>query len=201
MREWLDRHGVTGGVEPNFTQGGSPEAGERIVALRNDAEARDCLEHRVAENGKRGTFLPGLAFRQALFPWFESSTAPEKEDDMLAFVSLPAIRQRIEAQGVRYLLDFKGGTRHVTNEALSGGGCGYAGCGGIYAGTRYTSFNAALYDLRVGRKIFEGDANRSAGFTVLMIGIPIPFIPATESDACKDLAARVTQAMKDAGER
>lgn len=74
--------------------------------------------------------------------------------------------------------------------AVRGGAC-WGGCFGFSWGTRASSFNATVVDLRDAVQIATEAASRTIGVSLPALVVPVPLIGATESVACQELAERV----------
>jgi hypothetical protein len=197
--EWLERNGLAeSGVVPSFGEiAGASASKLRMVAMRNESGARSCLERPLTSANQRLEFMSTEQFKLSHYPWFERSVVPAEEDRFLEFTKLPTMQRRLQAAGVRYLLNFDGDTQNTSSNAWYNGGSCFAGCVGLYSGTRHSSFTVAIYDLWQGKKIFDANATKSGDCALIWLLLPIPLFPATESQACNQLAGRIAAAFED----
>jgi len=129
-------------------------------------------------------------FSDALFPWFEPSTAPANAAGMKALLDRPGVVERLGHIGVRYVVWLDGSTRKTD----SGGsvacaiGPGGAGCIGLGWWEKQSGYVASVWDLRTGTEL--GSVSTDVSGTSVLIGAvaPIPIITPVQRTACNRLA-------------
>ena len=129
-------------------------------------------------------------FSDALFPWFEPSTAPANAAGMRALLDRPGVAERLGQIGVRYVVWLDGNTRKTD----SGGsvacavGPGGGGCFGVGWWEKQSGYVASVWDLRSGSEL--GSVSTDVTGTSVLIGAvaPIPIITPVQRTACNRLA-------------
>jgi len=129
-------------------------------------------------------------FSDALFPWFEPSTAPANAAGIRALLERPGVAERLEQIGVRYVVWLEGNTRKTD----SGGsvacavGPGGGGCFGVGWWEKQSGYVASVWDLQTGSEL--GSVSTDVTGTSVLIGAvaPIPIITPVQRTACNRLA-------------
>ncbi len=97
------------------------------------------------------------------------------------------------------MLEFHGGTK----TDISGGGilCGVVtgggGCLGYAWGSRESSFNATILDIKDKNKLSKAISTQKGGIYVPAFIFPMPIMAATESKACQNLTSQIRDLIKD----
>ena len=155
-----------------------PEDGQKAKAGRSDAPFRIFGEQE---------------FSDALFPWFEPSTAPENATGMKALLERPGVVDRLNQIGVRYVVWLDGSTRKTD----SGGsvacavGPGGGGCIGLGWWEKQSGYVASVWDLQTGAEL--GSVSTDVTGTSVLIGAvaPIPIITPVQRTACNRMAEQL----------
>jgi hypothetical protein len=129
-------------------------------------------------------------FSDALFPWFEPSTAPANAAGMRTLLERPGVTERLGQIGVRYVVWLDGSTRKTD----SGGsvacavGPGGGGCFGVGWWEKQSGYVASVWDLQSGSEL--GSVSTDVTGTSVLIGAvaPIPIITPVQRTACNRLA-------------
>ena len=129
-------------------------------------------------------------FSDALFPWFEPSTAPANAAGLRALLERPGVAERLGQIGVRYVVWLDGNTRKTD----SGGsvacavGPGGGGCFGVGWWEKQSGYVASVWDLQTGTEL--GSVSTDVTGTSVLIGAvaPIPIITPVQRTACNRLA-------------
>jgi hypothetical protein len=132
-------------------------------------------------------------FSDALFPWFEPSTAPANADGIRTLLERPGVAERLEQIGVRYVVWLEGNTRKTD----SGGsvacavGPGGGGCFGVGWWEKQSGYVASVWDLQTGSEL--GSVSTDVTGTSVLIGAvaPIPIITPVQRTACNRLAEQL----------
>jgi hypothetical protein len=132
-------------------------------------------------------------FADALFPWFEPSTAPASVAGLRKLLERPGVAERLEEIGVRYVVWLDGSTRKTD----SGGavscaiGPGGGGCIGLGWWEKQSGYVASVWDLRSGMEL--GSVSTDVSGTSVLIGAvaPIPIITPVQRTACNRLAGQL----------
>jgi hypothetical protein len=129
-------------------------------------------------------------FTDALFPWFEPSTAPANAGGLKSLLERPGVAGRLREIGVRYVVWVDGNTRKT-----DGGGAvscavgpGGGGCIGLGWWEKESGYLATVWDMQNGSEI--GTVSADVNGTSVLIGAiaPIPIITPVRSTACNRLS-------------
>ena len=129
-------------------------------------------------------------FSDALFPWFEPSTAPANAAGMRALLERPGVAERLGQIGVRYVVWLEGSTRKTDSggSVACAAGPGGAGCFGVGWWEKQSGYVASVWDLQSGSEL--GSVSTDVTGTSVLIGAvaPIPIITPVQRTACNRLA-------------
>lgn len=209
VRNWLssmDIAELTMGPSFSASVDSQSQSSNRVLIVPNigtwlytDASrAMSCVGNRLSQLSPSVKVISADTLRLELFPWLEPSTAPKSIEELRNFLANPAITNKMHALGVGYMLEFHGGTK----TDIPGGGilCGvFAGGGGClgYAwGSRESSFNATILDIKDKNKLSKAVSTQKGVVYVPAFVIPMPIMAATESKACQDLASQIHALVK-----
>lgn len=201
-RAWLAGAGVPDAALRPAWQGTAADAEANRVMLLPDigtwlhtdsAQAMRCVGGRLAQASPAVQVVPADRVRLALFPWLEPSTAPKTPEALRRWLDEPAIRRALQAAGVRYLLEFRGGTQTDIpgGGILCGAGYGGGGCLGFAWGSRESAFHATLIDTQRTNTAQAADVRQRGKVYVPAFGLPVPLMAATETAACDELARQI----------
>jgi hypothetical protein len=155
-------------------------------------EFMDCVGDKMARQS--GIRVQGNdEFQDQMFPWFEPSTAPQRPEGVAQLLARPAVRRRIEENGVRYIVWVDG----LTRETDSGGsiscaiGPGGGGCLGFGWWEKASDYDAVVWDLKEAKS--AGSVSTSVTGTSALVGVivPLPFIARVQGTACDRLAGQL----------
>jgi hypothetical protein len=133
-------------------------------------------------------------FRDALFPWFERSTAPKNVEELSILLSKSAIRERINKLGVDAVINVSGKT--IQEKWQGQGGGGYGAVVGYGHSDETTYMTATVWNLK-DKTIFATNKNVIGTNYLIVIGLPI-YIPAsTESSACNETVNRISDYLQN----
>ena len=129
-------------------------------------------------------------FSDALFPWFEPSTAPANAAGLRALLERPGVTERLGQIGVRYVVWLEGSTRKTDSggSVACAAGPGGAGCFGVGWWEKQSGYVASVWDLQSGSEL--GSVSTDVTGTSVLIGAiaPIPIITPVQRTACNRLA-------------
>lgn len=163
-----------------------------VEGVTAEDDFMDCVGKKVAS--KSGIRVHGNnEFQDALFPWFEPSTAPQRAEGVARLLTRPAVRQRIEESGVRYIVWVDG----ITRQTDSGGsiscaiGPGGGGCIGFGWWEKESDYDAIVWDLQQAKS--AGSISTNVVGTSALVGaiVPLPFIARVRGTACDRLAEQL----------
>lgn len=188
------------------------QPGESIVVLRRpqidgpgtEEEFIECLQERLGgelvhpmDGQSAGTRRDAAPFRiygeqqfvDALFPWFESSTAPSNAAGLKLLVERPGVTERLQQIGVRYIvwLDGKTQTTDRNGSIACTIGIGFGGCIGLGWWDKESGYVASVWDLNTATEL--GSVSADVTGTSVLIGAvaPIPIISPVRKAACERL--------------
>jgi hypothetical protein len=192
------------------------EANEAIVLLKKpqlegtgtEEGFLDCVQERLGgqllhpEEGQSGRasiartpfrIYGEQEFTDALFPWFEPSTAPANTDGLRVLLQRPGVTERLQEIGVRYVVWVDGNTR----KSDGGGsvacaiGPGGGGCIGLGWWEKESGYVASVWDLR--NAVEVGSVSTDVNGTSVLIGAiaPIPIITPVRKKACDGLSEQL----------
>ena len=183
LREWLALHELPFvWPEPAVSRSGGAPAGITIVrcvemTTCTVTDATLALEDALRRLDPHVRIVDGEAFLEAMYPWLRG--APDlREEDVLNVFGRAAVRHRIAALGIRYVVDAV--LRTLTSESgdiiCAGGGRG-GGCFGYKEWKEHESAALTVYDLEAGAKTRHDEFQRSyvsLALPAVIIPIPIP---------------------------
>lgn len=164
----------------------------RSYHLGNETEDKyiACVENALARGSSGLRVIPHREFIDSLFPWFEPRTAPAETKGIAQLLQRPGVAQRIDDQGVRYIVWLDGDTERVAGGgSLScAAGPGGGGCFGFAWWQNDADYNAAVWDLKGQESAGTVTADVSGTSFLPALVVPIPLIARTQTAACKGLA-------------
>ena len=132
-------------------------------------------------------------FTDAMFPWFEPSTAPANADGLRLLIARPGVAERLQQIGVRYVVWLDGQTRKTDGggSIACGAGPGGAGCIGVGWWEKQSGYVASVWDMQTGNEM--GSVTTDVTGTSVLIGAvaPIPIISPVQRTACSRLAEQL----------
>jgi len=194
----------------------SVQKGESIVVLRRpqiegtgtEEEFVGCLQQRLGgelvtpEQGQPAKRHKADApfkiygeqqFVDAMFPWFESSTAPSNAAGMKMLLERPGVTERLQQIQVRYVVwvDGKTQTTDSNGSVACAIGPGGGGCIGLGWWEKESGYVASVWDLNTATEI--GSVSTDVTGTSVLIGAiaPIPIISPVRRAACDRLGAQL----------
>lgn len=194
----------------------SIQANESIVLLKKpqlegvgtEEVFLDCVQERLGgqlvhpEDGQSGRASTARVpfkiygeqeFTDALFPWFEPSTAPANAAGLKVLLQRPGVTERLQQIGVRYVVWLDGNTKKTDGGgsvacAASPGG---AGCIGVGWWEKESGYVASVWDMQTATEI--GQVTTDVTGTSVLIGAiaPIPIITPVRRKACDRLSEQL----------
>jgi hypothetical protein len=205
---------MTAKVDETRQVAASIQANESIVVLKKpqlegtgtEEGFLDCLQEQLGgqlihpEDGQSAKHVKDVTvpfkiygeqeFTDALFPWFEPSTAPANAAGLRSVLARPGVTERINEIGVRYIVWIDGNTRKTDGggSIACAAGPGGAGCIGLGWWEKQSGYTASVWDMQTGSEL--GNVTTDVTGTSVLIGAvaPIPIITPVRSTACNRLA-------------
>ena len=189
----------------------SVQKGESIVVLRRpqlegvgtEEEFVDCLQERLGGELVHPTdeqsptrhkeaapfkIYGEQQFVDAMFPWFESSTAPNNAAGLKALLERPGVTERLQQIQVRYVVWIDGKTETTdSNGSMSCVIGPVSGCIGLGWWEKESGYVASVWDLNTATEV--GSVSTDVTGTSVLIGAvaPIPIITPVRRTACSRL--------------
>ena len=165
---------------------------EHVVVLNSagwDSE-RDgpagCINDVIHHTDPQIPLYDGDDFRSALYPWFEPGVAPRTEEQLAQLLKRPLVSEKIAALGIRYVVTMNSGF-HTSN---AGGDVFPGPPGAVVWADVQVSLQANVWDVKEIRSVGSLDTS-IAGRNMFILIPPIPILPATQHEACKDVGHRL----------
>jgi len=163
-----------------------------VEGVTAEDDFMDCVGRKIAS--RNGIRVHGNnEFQDAMFPWFEPSTAPQRAEGVARLLTRPAVRQRIEESGVRYIVWVDG----LTRQTDSGGsiscaiGPGGGGCIGFGWWEKESDYDAIVWDLQNAKSAGSISTNVTGTSALVGVIVPLPFIARVQGTACDRLAEQL----------
>lgn len=132
-------------------------------------------------------------FVDALYPWFEPSTAPANAAGLKTMLARPGVTERLQQIGVRYVVWLDGSTKKTGGggSVACAAGPGGAGCFGVGWWDKESDYVASVWDMNTASEI--GTVSSDVTGTSVLIGavVPIPIITPVQSTACNRLSEQL----------
>lgn len=209
---------MTSKVSENRQVATSIHANESIVVLKKpqlegtgtEEKFIDCLQERLGgelvhpEEGQKAQLSrnhSGIPFRiygeqeftDALFPWFEPSTAPANAAGLRSLIERPGVAERLAEIGVRYVVWLDGSTRKTDSggSVACAAGPGGAGCFGLGWWEKQSGYVASVWDMQTASEL--GSVTTDVSGTSVLIGAiaPIPIITPVQRTACDRMSEQL----------
>ena len=207
---------MTSKIDETRQVAASIQANESIVLLKKpqlegvgtEEVFLDCVQERLGgqlvhpEDGQSAK--PGTAsvpfkiygeqeFTDALFPWFEPSTAPANASGLRVLLQRPGVTERLQEIGVRYVVWLDGNTKKTDSggSVACAAGPGGAGCIGLGWWEKESGYVASVWDMNNATEI--GSVSADVTGTSVLIGAiaPIPIITPVRRKACDQLSEQL----------
>lgn len=132
-------------------------------------------------------------FTDALFPWFEPSTAPANAQGLRVLLQRPGVTERLQEIGVRYIVWLDGNTKKTDGggSVACAAGPGVAGCIGVGWWEKESGYVASVWDMNNATEL--GSVSADVTGTSVLIGAiaPIPIITPVRRKACDQLSEQL----------
>jgi len=132
-------------------------------------------------------------FLDAMFPWFEASTAPNNAAALKVLLQRPGVTERLQQISVRYVvwIDGKTQTTDSNGSVACAIGPGGGGCLGLGWWDKESGYVASVWDLSTATEI--GSVSADVTGTSVLIGaiVPIPIISPVRRTACDRLGGQL----------
>lgn len=215
---WVASGCMTSKIDETRQVATAIQANEAIVLLKKpqiegvgtEEEFLDCVQEKLGgtlmhpeegQSGRGARNNGGVPFRiygeqeftDALFPWFEPSTAPANAAGLKTLLARPGVSDRVNEIGVRYIVWLDGNTKKSDGggSITCAAGPGVAACIGLGWWEKQSDYVASVWDLQNLAEV--GTVTTDVSGTSVIIGAvaPIPIITPVRSKACDQLSEQL----------
>ncbi len=166
---------------------------ERLGGELVHPEEGQSAQQRSADGGVPFRIYGEQEFTDALFPWFEPSTAPASAAGLRSLIERPGVAERLAQIGVRYVVWLDGSTRKTDGggSVACAVGPGGGGCFGVGWWEKQSGYVASVWDMQTGSEI--GSVTTDVSGTSVLIGAiaPIPIITPVQRTACNRMSEQL----------
>lgn len=173
--------------------------GETIVVLgrrqnfrhQTEKDFTDCVYNHLLR--QKLPVKPEPQFMDEMFPWFQPRMAPLTADALAARLQEPALAERLQQSGTRYVVWLDG----ITSRGEDGGtlscsiGVGGGACLGLLWWEDDAEYEAVIWDMQTLKSMGKIAVEASGTSYVPAIIIPIPLLAPTQSAACRGVAKQI----------
>lgn len=152
-----------------------------------------CVGNSLASSTNPISVIPEKEFVDAMYPYFETSTAPMDVKNLDALVQNPAIAQKFRDFRLRFFIWIDGSTE--TTEKRGSISCavgpGGGGCFGFASWEDEANYEASIWDFE--NLALSGKINAETQGTSYLpaIIVPIPMLARVQAGACKSMAEQI----------
>ena len=150
----------------------------------------ECVGKSLANSSSQLHVIPEADFVDALYPWFEVSTAPMDVANLDRLIQNPAVAAKFKEYRIRYFIWIDGFTE-TTDSAGSvtcAVGPGGGGCIGFKSWDDEANYEAAIWDLKDASVSGKINTETSGTSYVPAVIIPIPLLARVKATACDAMA-------------
>lgn len=196
--------GITARVEPFMEPGSNFQLNqdESVVILGRKHQASfqtestliDCIASNLASGVNSISIHSTKSFEDALFPYFEPSTAPLTTVEFAILLENELVFREIENTGVRYIVWLDGSTdRTDSGGTIScAAGPGGAGCVGLAWWEDDARYDATVWDITTQDSAGTIYVDYTGRSMIPALIIPIPLVVRTQNAACTGLSTQLT---------
>jgi hypothetical protein len=160
-----------------------------------EQEFVDCISKALSKGRGEIIVHDSNSFEDLLYPWFEPSTAPLNMTDMTELLDRPAIADRVEDTGVRFVVWLDGSTDRVASggSITCAAGIGGAGCMGLAWWEDDARYDVDVWDIERLNEAgtVHGDVRGRSVMPAVIV--PLPFISRPQAKACRGLTDQLEQ--------
>lgn len=178
-------------------------AEEKIVVLgrrhntqqETEVDYVDCVGKQLATGDKAIEVIPEQSFVDAMYPYFETSTAPMDVKNLDKLVQNPSIAKKFSDFKVRYFVWLDGYTETTDSQGgiSCGAGPGGGGCFGFKKWEDTANYEASIWDFKEVALSGKISTETEGTSYVPAVIIPIPLLARVKSNACSKMAAQIKQ--------
>jgi len=176
----------------------SIDTAESVVVLgRRDGMDKDteadfvtCVGKSLSSSSSRLRVVPEREFVDAMYPWFEVSTAPMDVSNVEQLLQNDAVAAKIEGFHIRYFIWIDGFTETTdsTGSVSCAIGPGGGGCIGFKSWDDEANYEASIWDLAEANVSGKINTETSGTSYVPAMIVPIPLLARVKATACNAMA-------------
>lgn len=163
------------------------------ISHETEREFVDCVANGLSGAAPGVKVIPETEFVDAMYPWFEASTAPLDVAGIQRTLDQQEVAERVAEYGVRYVVWVDGSTRTTssTGNITCAVGPGGGGCFGLKSWDDEAEYEASIWDLEDVRLSGKVSADATGTSFVPAIIIPVPLIARVRASACQGLSQQL----------
>jgi hypothetical protein len=152
-----------------------------------------CVGQALSSNNAAMSVIPEKEFVDAMYPYFETSTAPMDVKNLDRLVQNPAIAEKFEDFRIRFFIWIDGSTETTDKKgsiscAIGPGG---GGCFGFATWDDEANYEASIWDFKNLQLAGKINAETQGTSYLPAIIIPIPMLARVQAGACKSMAKQI----------
>jgi len=152
-----------------------------------------CVGKALAGHENTISVIPEKQFVDAMYPYFETSTAPMDVKNLGALVKNPAIAKKFADFHLRFFVWIDGSTETTDKKgsiscAIGPGG---GGCFGFATWDDAANYEASIWDFKTLQLAGKINAETEGTSYLPAIIIPVPLLARVESHACQSMAKQL----------
>jgi hypothetical protein len=155
-----------------------------------------CVGANLSDESTAINVIPEHQFIDAMYPYFEASTAPMDISNLVELVQQPTILEKFSDYHIRYLIWIEGNTETIENTGAITCVGGPAGCFGFAMWNDEAIYEAKIWD--ISQLALSGKISTETQGTSYLpaIILPIPLLASVKADACDGMATQLKQFLK-----
>lgn len=155
-----------------------------------------CVGTNLSTGNEMINVIPEHQFIDAMYPYFEASTAPMNIDRLGELVQQPIILKKFTDYNIRYLIWVEGNTETIDNSGAISCVGGPAGCFGFAMWNDEAHYEAKIWDIN--QLALSGKISTETQGTSYLpaVILPIPLLASVKADACDGMATQLKEFLK-----
>ena len=180
-------------------------AGEAIVVLgrrheldRNtEVDFIECVGQKISAQIPDLSVIPEQDFVDALYPWFEASTAPMDVAGLDGLLNNTAVAKIFDTLNLRFFIWINGFTETTDSSgSLSCAvGPGGGGCFGFKSWDDEANYEAAVWDLKHRNVAAKINTDTEGTSYVPAVIIPVPLLARVKATACEAMSTQLMETL------
>ena len=155
----------------------------------------ECVGQALSSGDNNINVIPEKQFVDAMYPYFETSTAPMDVRNLDKLVQNPSIAKKFNDFNVRYFVWIDGYTETTEKEGAitCGAGPGGGGCFGFTKWDDTANYEASIWDFKEVALSGKISTETEGTSYIPALVIPIPLLARVKSNACNSMATQIKQ--------